>query len=178
MPFLTISMLPMSFASCHPERRFWREGSCVFSFGRYCSCCVHTRKAGLLIGRRRYRSRPRLAVQLALADAEAVHVVEALFRLRKRRALGELHRLFDLFVELVDELLLPGVGPEVVLLEVTFHCGDRIFGLPVLNFLRGAIGAGVNHGVPEPAIGLAFNQGRSAASPGSMDGLAGDPVYS
>src|SRR4051812_28580761 len=117
----------------------------------------------LFAGWGRCAARPCLAVQFAFADAERIHVIERLFRLRIRRVLGELHRFLDLLVDRCQLLSLELIGPHVVLGEIPLHRRDRVLRLPLFHFFRRAILGGIDLRVSVPAVGLGFDQRRTIA---------------
>ncbi len=104
-------------------------------------------------------------------------MIERLIRFRFGGILRECDGLVDLTIDLCSQFLLPLIRPEVSRCEVKLHRWNGIARFPVLNLGRITIFGGINLRMTVPAVGLAFEQCRSAARARPIDGLAHRGVH-
>ena len=114
-----------------------------------------------------------LGLRLSVVDGVAYTWSAAVDWVRPGTLLGELDRALNLFLNFViDRLKLTSVG-DGLLLEELAEPRDRAARFPKLHFLARPIGV-VAHPfrVRTGPVSLALDQGRAAACPGPLHGLA------
>src|SRR5205814_4554034 len=80
-------------------------------------------------------------------------------------------------VDRLGQLLLPGLAPEALALEVGLEAGDGVLLLPALEELGGLVALGVvGGGVGAHAEGDGIDERRAAAGDRALAGLAGGLV--
>src|SRR5437762_5795687 len=104
-----------------------------------------------------------------------VHVREHGLQGRGRGLLRDPDRVRDEVVQLLLEVAVVDLVPEVPLLEVRLEPGDRVLPPPLLHLRGGAVpGRVVARGVWPHTVRDRFDQGRAPARAGLLDGLARD----